>query len=71
MGAGQSARVLLRGRMKAMEEPCSPARSLYLGLCTRLVFGGDFLGGGSKEIGEAGNELIASGPSSEMAHPCS
>ena len=71
MGAGQSARVLLRGRMKALEEPCSPALSLYLGLCTRLVVGGDILGGGSKEMEEAGNEFIASGPSSEMAHPCS
>ena len=70
MGAGQSARVMLRGRMKALEEPCSPTVSLYLGLCTRLVVGGDILDGGIKEMGEAGNELIASGPSSEMAHLC-
>lgn len=66
MGAGQSARVMLRGRMKAMEEPCSPALSLYLGLCTRLVVGGDILDGCSKEMGEAGSELIASGPSSKV-----
>ena len=70
MGAGQSARVMLRGRMKAMEEPCSPTVSLYLGLCTRLVVGGDILGGGSKEMEETGSELTASGPSSEMAHLC-
>ena len=49
-----------------MEEPCSPTVSLYLGLCTRLVVGGDILDGCSKEMGEAGSELIASGPSSKV-----
>lgn len=54
MGAGRSAMVTLSGRMKALEEPCGPALGLYLGLCTRLVVGGDILGGGSKEMGEVG-----------------
>ena len=49
-----------------MEEPCSPTVSLYLGLCTRLVVGVDILDGCSKEMGEAGSELIASGPSSKV-----